>query len=111
MPKQTKIKDMSKEEVKVAEVFSDDVENEQVLLDEEQFDKLIEVLSIIDEVRDSIDDLADGRQGEVSMFKLSYELGKAHGLLCRAYKVLDAVTDELNPALAMEDDEEDDQNQ
>lgn len=106
MPKQTKIKDMSKEEPKVAEVFSDEVENEQVLLEEEQFEKLIEVLSIIDEVRDSIDDLADGRQGEVSMFKLSYELGKAHGLLCRAYKVLDSVTDELNPALALEDDEE-----
>lgn len=99
---------MGKETKQTVAHFTDEVDNEQVVLDEAQFEKLIKVLNLIDDVRDSIDDLADGKQGEVNMFKLSYELGKAYSDLCTAYNTLDEVTDELNPAHAMDNEEEDD---
>lgn len=80
---------------------------ERVVLEEIQFVKMIEVLNLVDEVKDSIEDLASGKFGEVNMFKLSYELGKSYSALVRAYKLLDEVTDDLNPAFGMEDEHTD----
>lgn len=99
----------TKETKQTVSHFTDEVENEQVILDENQFERLIKVLNTIDDVRDGIDDLANGKGGQIDMFKLSYELGKAYSALCTAYNMLDDVTDELNPAHAMDNEEDDDE--
>jgi hypothetical protein len=84
---------------------------ERVVIEEFQFVKMVEVLNLIDDVKDSIEDLASGKFGEVNMFKLSYELGKSYSALVRAYKLLDEVTDDLNPAFGMEDEHTDYENE
>jgi hypothetical protein len=99
---------MSTEQPQISSTFTEDLENEHVLISENQFDRLIEVLTYIDSVRDRIQDLANGKHGEVTMFKLSYELGAYQADLSRAYRILDSVTDELNPAHAMDSEQEDD---
>ena len=62
----------TKETKQTVSHFTDEVENEQVILDENQFERLIKVLNTIDDVRDGIDDLANGKGGQIDMFKLSY---------------------------------------
>lgn len=87
----------------------DEVVVEPASLHSDQFENLIEVLNLIDKVKDKIEDLASGRLGEPNMFRLSYELGRSQSDLSRAYTLLDSVTDKLNPHFGAEDLHHDDE--
>jgi hypothetical protein len=87
----------------------EEITQEPASLEVHQFENLIEVLNLIDKVKDKIEDLANGRLGEPNMFRLSYELGRSQSDLSRAYTLLDTVTDQLNPHFGAEDLHHDDE--
>ena len=69
-------------------------EQKQIVLTQEQFDKLIEIYQTLDDATDEISNLADG---EFNNIQLGYNLGMINSSLERAYNALDELTDNINP--------------
>ena len=69
-------------------------EPKQIVLTQEQFDKLIEIYQTLDDATDEISKLADG---ELNNIQLGYNLGMINSSLERAYNALDELTDDINP--------------
>ena len=69
-------------------------EPKQIVLTQEQFDKLIEIYQTLDNATDEISNLADG---EFNNIQLGYNLGMINSSLERAYNALDELTDAIDP--------------
>jgi hypothetical protein len=69
-------------------------EPKQIVLTQEQFDKLIEIYQTLDNATDEISKLADGEFHDI---QLGYNLGMINSGLERAYNALDELTDAIDP--------------
>jgi len=69
-------------------------EPKQIVLTQEQFDKLIEIYQTLDDATDEISNLVDG---EFNNIQLGYNLGMINSSLERAYNALDELTDAIDP--------------
>ena len=79
---------------KVNQTQPEPKEPKQIVLTQEQFDKLIEIYQTLDNATDEISNLADG---ELNNIQLGYNLGMINSILERAYNALDELTDAINP--------------
>lgn len=77
---------------------------EKLVLEEEHFSKIVDVLHMIDQVRDRFE-LYSQNPGTMDVSKVFFELGRSYAELCKAYDTLDSVADDLNPSWELEDDE------
>ena len=79
---------------KVKQTQPEPKEPKQIMLTQEQFDKLIEIYQTLDNATDEISNLADGKFNNI---QLGYNLGMINSSLERAYNVLDELTDAIDP--------------
>ena len=79
---------------KVNQTQPEPKEPKQIVLTQEQFDKLIEIYQTLDNATDEISNLADG---EFNNIQLGYNLGMINSSLERAYNALDELTDAIDP--------------
>jgi hypothetical protein len=69
-------------------------ESKQIVLTQEQYNELISIYDVMNEVTDQISDLADT---ELTPIQLGYNLGMINSELQSAFNKLDNLTDAINP--------------
>ena len=87
----------------IQELKKHNMPEEKLVLEEEHFSKIVDVLNMIDQVRDRLE-LYPTKEMDLS--KVYFELGRSYAELCKAYDTLDSVADDLNPSWELEEDQD-----